>query len=684
MNPSKETILEEINNAKIRTGQIDTALLDLEAKKDSMSNEEYENALNTLTEEKKQCEEFIAEANAKIKELEESPDLDIDDENPDLKEKIDLAEQEIKKQRDYSESGQFMERSNNIVKNSVKTIEKLSGMADAYNKIPMNWASKKAEIIREKDNIVNATTEERKAKMDSVCDAIEEEIRAIENNSSLSAEEKEQAKSKKLAELEEQIFLIEEYPNLSMKEQDAELDRELESIDKAIYEDQKLLKKQMAHVMTMQILLLGRYLKKGYDPKEIYEALKVLAEIKLDDKRLEKFMHDTFDETLLRNPELQRIYIAYSEKKVYDDENAKGRKTEPKNSVNAGVDAIEELLNEAEKNLDRKALDKACDLISKMPNGDDKNDLQARAAEIDKLIREKDNDKDLGGDGDDLDPPKPELPKIESNSPKKTWKTWVALAAGIGVGAAVFFTCGTVGVSVMAIAGGIAKRLIAKRRKKLEMQRLNGELPVESAEEPLPGIKGKIQKLKEYFKSEEFCRDATWFLNGAIYTGLGLNIASSIYNVASAHLNPTDVTPTNPTPNPTNPTNPTPDLTPVNNPTPVNTNPMDGIRIGDSVGGYNVSVGHDTASWATSGTHTENLISDYVNSGSIFKRFAVMNPDGSVGQIINTNGLSITDFCNQAGIDPSQIAVDVASKGGTSQAWVSTSELLKGVGGKTL
>jgi len=343
---------------------------------------------------------------------------------------------------------------------------------------------------------------------------------------------------------------------------------------------------------------------------------------------------------------------------------------------------INKLLDEAERNLDRKALDKACDLINKMPNGDDKNDLQARAAEIDKLIREKEKDNDLGGDGDDLDPPKPELPKIEGNSPKKTWKTWVALAAGIGVGATVFFTCGTVGVSVMAIAGGIAKRLISKRRKKLEMQRLNGELPVESAEEPLPGIKGKIQKLKEYFKSEEFCRDATWFLNGAIYTGLGLNIASSIYNFASAHINPGDVTPTNPTPNPS--PNPNPDLTPVNNPTPVNTNPMDGIRIGDNVGGYNVSVGHDTASWATSGTHTENLISEYVNSGSVFKRFAVMNPDGSVGQIINTNGLSITDFCNQAGIDPSQIAVDVASKSGTSQAWVSTSELLEGVGGKTL
>ncbi len=610
----------------------------------------------------------------------EIPNIDEDEPLSSVEEQINKAKEEIKKQRDYSASGKFLERTNNIVRNSDKTIERLSAMASSYKEIPNRWMNQKNEIIREKQRITDTTIGERKAKMDNICDAMEEKLQAIENNPSLSDEQKEQEKAKKYAELEEQIFLVEEYPNLSMKEQDEKLDKELEEIDDAIYRDQKLAKKQMAHTMTMQILLLARYYKKGYEPEEIYEALKVLAKIELEDKELEKLLRNTFDETLLRNEELKWIYQAYSGK-----EERKNKQVKPEDdTIKNGVDAIEELLDMAEKNLDRKVLNKACDLISKMPNGDDKNDLQARAAEIDKLIKEKgkETDKDLGGeDGDDLDPPKPEPPKIESNSPKKTWKTWVALATGIGVGAAVFFTCGTVGVSVMAIAGGIAKRLIAKRRKKLEMQRLNGELPLENVEEPPPGIKGKIQKLKEYFKSEEFCRDATWFLNGAIYTGLGLNIASSIYNVASAHLNPGEVTPTNPTPNPANPT---PDPTPVSNPSPVNSDPMSGIRIGDNVGGYNVSVGHDTASWATSGTHTENLISEYVNSGSVFKRFAVMNPDGSVGQIINTDGLSITDFCNQAGIDPSQIAVDVASKSGTSQAWVSTSELLKGVGGKTL
>ena len=340
---------------------------------------------------------------------------------------------------------------------------------------------------------------------------------------------------------------------------------------------------------------------------------------------------------------------------------------------------ITDLLDKAEKDLDKSALDKAKDLISKLPNGDKKNAFEKKADEIDKLIKEKDGkDPNGGSDSDDKDDPKPEQPTIEENAPKKTWKTYVSLAAGIGVGAAVFFTCGTVGVSVMAIAGSITKRLLAKRRRKLELQRLKGELPIEEVEEPLPGIKGKIQKLKNYFKSEEFCRDANWFLNGAIYTGLGLNIASSIYNLASAKFGAgVDTTPT--------PDTVTTDVQPKLDPTTAtNPDPMSGIKIGENVGDYNVSVGHDTASWATSGSHTENLISEYVNSSSVFKRFAVMNPDGTVGQMINTNGLSIADFCNQSGIDPSQIAVDVASKNGTSQAWVSVSELVKGVGGKSL
>ncbi len=675
MNQNKDDVLNEIKKASQIIENLNKSITVLNINKENMTEEEYEEQIRLMNDELEKQRKIIDDNKKKLNEINNQTSTSKDESYEKLEADIYDAKQQFKKQKDYSEDGKFVSRSINVVNNSLLTINKLSNMASLYDEIPTKWAFKKSEIIREKARITDMSMEERKKKMDEICDFLDAEIEAIENNPSLSDEEKETEKQKKYAELSEKVYLIEEYPNLSQKEKDEKLDEELEIIDKAIYEDQKLAKKKMAHVMTMQILLLGRYLKKGYDSKEIYEALKILAEIKLDNKELEKYLKTTFDETLLRNPELQRIYIAYSEKQAYEEE-----KNEQLSPVKDGVDVIEELLDEAESKLDRNLLDKACKLIADLPNGDNKNDFQARAAQIDKLIKNQNendgpvNDADLTSEDD----PKPELPVINENSPKKTWKTYVALAAGIGVGATVFFTCGTVGVSVMAIAGGIAKMLISKRRKKLQMQRLNGELPVESVEEPMPGIKGKIQKLKEYFKSEEFCRDANWFLNGAIYTGLGLNIASSIYNFAAAKLAATPDT--IPTPDSVI-TDGQPKLDPA---TTTTSDPMSGIKIGDNVGDYNVSVGHDTANWATTGSNTENLISEYVNEGSIFKRFAVMNPDGTVARMINTNGLSITDFCNQSGIDPSQIAVDVASKNGTSQAWVSVSELLKGVGGKGL
>ena len=84
------------------------------------------------------------------------------------------------------------------------------------------------------------------------------------------------------------------------------------------------------------------------------------------------------------------------------------------------------------------------------------------------------------------------------------------------------------------------------------------------------------------------------------------------------------------------------------------------------------------------GLDTKPLLSQYVNKDSIFGRFASVNPDGSIGQVINTNGLSIEEFCATNGIDPSRVAVSIMDKAGTDQAWISASELVSGMGGPTL
>lgn len=568
--------------------------------------------------------------------------------------------------RSKDASTNFVPVKSDLVKKANEAVSNLKDMAKSYAQTESNYAKLRHDIIREKNEKVkfnDQLIEDAKANM-------ENEIENIRRNPNLTEEEKESLISERQKEASDAIEDLSTYTDMTDKELDDSINKEFEAIDDAIAKDKKAQVKVMTHYMKLRVDLIGRYYSKGSSAKEAYEALKVLAQIELEDKELQRILRVAFDEALMRNKEMHKIYISYSEKASYDEQ----VKNDSIDDL-TGVDLIDEYLNQAEKNYDRNALDKACDLINKMPEGDEKNDLQARAAEIDQKIKEHEKNRVK-----DDDPETPENPVIIENAPKKTWKTWAMLAAGIGVGAAVFFTCGTVGVSVLAISGGIAKRLITKRRKKLEAQRLSGELPVEEVTEPEPGIKGKIEQLKKYFKSEEFCRDATWFLNGAIYTGLGLNVASSIYNLAQAKLGAAD--PVTATVKPHgDPTIPDPSQV---TPTKVVQDPTSGIKIGGNVGDYNVSVGHDTASWATGGTHTENLISKYVNGDSIFKSFRVVNPDGSLGQAINTNGLSITDFCNQTGVDPSQIAVDVANKNGASQAWVSVEELLKGVGGKSL
>lgn len=293
-----------------------------------------------------------------------------------------------------------------------------------------------------------------------------------------------------------------------------------------------------------------------------------------------------------------------------------------------------------------------------------------------------------GPDGPGPEEPEPVQPKVKSNKPKVTWKTILHVAAGIGLGAAVFFTAGPLGVGVMSLAGGIANKFINKRRKEIaELNQLGLQSKINTVVEPRPGLKGLIDRVKNKFRTEEGLRDMSWMINSAIITGTTLTVASTVHNLIQAHnaATPAAVEPTpNPEPAP-NITNPEPTVTP-SQPTPT-VDPVsqyDGIRIGSEVGDYNVSVGHISSDRAVMGIETKPLLSQYVNGDSIFGRFAAVNPDGSIGQVINTNGLSIEEFCAANGIDPSRVAVSVMDKAGRDQAWISASELVSGMGGPTL
>lgn len=284
----------------------------------------------------------------------------------------------------------------------------------------------------------------------------------------------------------------------------------------------------------------------------------------------------------------------------------------------------------------------------------------------------------------------PVISNVKSNKPKITWKTILHVAAGIGIGAAVFFTAGPLGVGVMSLAGGLANKFLKQRRN--EIARLNSlgiSTKINTVVEPRPRIKGLVDRVKNKFRTEEGLRDMSWMINSAIITGTSFTVASTVNNLIQARN--TAVPSVESTPQ-TNTPSVEPKVTP--EPTPLKATPKpvversisqyDGIRIGEGVGDYNVSVGHISSDRAVMGLDTKPLLSQYVNKDSIFGRFASVNPDGSIGQVINTNGLSIEEFCATNGIDPSRVAVSVMDKAGTDQAWISASELVSGMGGPTL
>lgn len=389
-----------------------------------------------------------------------------------------------------------------------------------------------------------------------------------------------------------------------------------------------------------------------------------------------------------------------------------------------GIDKVEELNSEEEKSmendndLDNEIIPEAEEqVIEETLDGQDSNSdnsgesssdepdeieepiepLQPVNEEVEEQEEEKEEDKEKDKSKEEPEEEEnielddePVIPNVKSNKPKITWKTILHVAAGIGIGAAVFFTAGPLGVGVMSLAGGLANKFLKQRRN--EIARLNSlgiSTKINTVVEPRPGIKGLVDRVKNKFRTEEGLRDMSWMINSAIITGTSLTVASTVNNLIQARN--TAVPSVESTPQ-TNTPSVEPKVTP--EPTPLKATPepvveqsisqYDGIRIGEGVGDYNVSVGHISSDRAVMGLDTKPLLSQYVNKDSIFGRFASVNPDGSIGQVINTNGLSIEEFCATNGIDPSRVAVSVMDKAGTDQAWISASELVSGMGGPTL
>ena len=263
-----------------------------------------------------------------------------------------------------------------------------------------------------------------------------------------------------------------------------------------------------------------------------------------------------------------------------------------------------------------------------------------------------------------------------------------ALVIGGAIGISVSLAFGHVGVMVMDLGIVLAKSKIKNQiiaNQKLEIKRLKGEIEAENIEQPSKALLDKIKnsKVGQYFQSEEGLQALSWGLNAALIAGTATEIGKTIYNAKVAPKTTSSVTSTPKAeaaaPEPqvtTQPATPTPEAV-TQAPTPATPN-YEGIKLGNQVGNYNVSHGYDTASYAVNNINRESLLSNIVTKDSVFKRFAILNQDGTVAQIINTPGTSLADLASQYGAE--NIAVDVANSSGVSQAWTTAADLINTVG----
>lgn len=263
-----------------------------------------------------------------------------------------------------------------------------------------------------------------------------------------------------------------------------------------------------------------------------------------------------------------------------------------------------------------------------------------------------------------------------------------ALVIGGAVGISVSLAFGHVGVMVMDLGIVLAKSKIKNQiiaNQELEIKRLKGEIEAENIEQPTNALLAKIKnsKVGQYFQSEEGLKALSWGLNAALIAGTATEIGKTIYSARVAPKTTNSVTSTPKAeaaaPEPqvtTQPATPTPEAV-TQAPTPATPN-YEGIKLGNQVGNYNVSHGYDTASYAVNNINRESLLSNIVTKDSVFKRFAILNQDGTVAQIINTPGTSLADLASQYGAE--NIAVDVANSSGVSQAWTTAADLISTVG----
>ena len=182
-------------------------------------------------------------------------------------------------------------------------------------------------------------------------------------------------------------------------------------------------------------------------------------------------------------------------------------------------------------------------------DSEDDNDETKDEDEIDDEVNTKDDDIDNPDDNPDNEEEELEEEQektipviIKHKDPKLTWKTAAMVAAGVGIGAGVFFAAGPGGAIAVGVAGFIAKKIIRKKRKALAEQRIkdieNG-VEVEEAAPPEGKISKALYNLHQYLHSDEGLRDLEWLCSAASISGATAGIGGGVFNIVDFTAIPT-------------------------------------------------------------------------------------------------------------------------------------------------
>ena len=263
------------------------------------------------------------------------------------------------------------------------------------------------------------------------------------------------------------------------------------------------------------------------------------------------------------------------------------------------------------------------------------------------------------------------------------WRSVLAIAAGIGIGAGVWFAFGGIGVTALMIGGGLAKRALAKKMAKIQERRLTEpEYRVHNAENFPKTLKGQLDRFKSYMKSPEGLDAVQKMLTASIFSSLGFNILGPLLGLQGGQVI-TAITSGGAVAGGAGGANEAVS----NSEAAAHTNPGANtgadLKVGDSAG--NLTSGYTDSYSAQAGNGAVSLDQSLINSeGSHIGGFNVITSTGESIAITDTT-LTAGQIASQHGVPITNVIPRIVQNvTNADQSWSTISDVVNAQGGRTL